>query len=326
MAHSVNYSPEIQQRLDALAEKYQASGQELLDFLDGLLYQDYNTYWDYIHLDTLLSLQSPVTAIPDEEIFIMYHQITELYFKLSLHELKQIAYDSSMSLPLLKEKVARVNRYFGALTHSFGVMEEGMDRQQFLQFRMALIPASGFQSVQYRKVEMAATDLYHLVEASQREAFDPEQASIEEMYEHIYWKRGATLADSGTKTLTLVQFERKYGEELIRFAHEYRPRNLWQVYRSLPAADQADPELMAQLRLLDLNVNVDWPLQHYKTAVRYLARQPEDVRATGGTNWQRYLPPRFQKRIFYPALWTEQERAEWGKSWVQDRLAELQKS
>ena len=51
---------------------------------------DFPTYWDYINLDTLLSLQHPVTPFPDEEIFIIYHQTTELYFKLSLHELRQL--------------------------------------------------------------------------------------------------------------------------------------------------------------------------------------------------------------------------------------------
>ena len=79
------------------------------------------------------------------------------------------------------------------------------------------------------------------------------------------------------------------------------------------------------MRLLDLNVNVYWPLQHYKTSVVYLARRPADVRATGGTNWQKYLPPRFQKRIFYPQLWTEQEKEEWGKSWVNEVLEEVKK-
>ena len=44
---------------------------------------DFPTYWDYINLDTLLSLQHPVTPFPDEQIFIIYHQTTELYFKLS---------------------------------------------------------------------------------------------------------------------------------------------------------------------------------------------------------------------------------------------------
>ena len=87
----MDLKPEIIEKIKLLDEKYQAMGQDLSSYLDGLLYADYLTYWDYIHLDTLLSLQSPKTNIPDEEIFIMYHQITELYFKLCMHEYKQIA-------------------------------------------------------------------------------------------------------------------------------------------------------------------------------------------------------------------------------------------
>ncbi|MFM7154636.1 MAG: tryptophan 2,3-dioxygenase, partial [Bacteroidota bacterium] len=75
---------DIQERLQLLEEKYAAMGQDMKSYLDGLLYADYLTYWDYIHLDTLLSLQSPRTPVPDERIFIMYHQITELYFRLTL--------------------------------------------------------------------------------------------------------------------------------------------------------------------------------------------------------------------------------------------------
>lgn len=323
MPNSVEVTPEIQKRLDALAEKYNASGQELLAFLDGLLYQDYNTYWDYIHLDTLLSLQTPITSIPDEEVFIMYHQITELYFKLTLHEIKQLAAAESVEAATFKEKVQRMNRYFSALTHSFGVMEEGMNREQFLKFRMSLIPASGFQSVQYRKVEIGATDFINLVDKDYRAEMAKAEASIAQMYEYIYWKKGATMADSGAKTLTLRQFELKYTPELIRMAQAYRDQNLWQVYKSLPEADQKDQEIIDQLRALDLNVNVNWPLQHYRTAVVYLAQRPKDVRSTGGTNWQKYLPPRFQKRIFYPELWSESEKEEWGKSWVQSVLNEV---
>jgi tryptophan 2,3-dioxygenase len=55
--------------------------------------------------------------------------------------------------------------------------------------------------------------------------------------------------------------------------------------------------------------------------VRYLAKQPADARATGGTNWQKYLPPRFQKRIFFPFLWSPEEQAEWGKSFA-DRYSQ----
>ena len=75
-------------------------------------------------------------------------------------------------------------------------------------------------------------------------------------------------------------------------------------------------EVKDALRWLDVNININWPLMHYKSAVRYLQKDVEDIAATGGTNWQKYLPPRFQKRIFYPELWTEKELEEWGKGWV----------
>jgi len=326
MSHDVKVTPEIQERLNQLAEKYQASGQELLDFLDGLLYQDYNTYWDYIHLDTLLSLQTPVTDIPDEEIFIMYHQITELYFKLSLHEFRQLADNESPSAEDMTRHLTRVNRYFEALTRSFGIMEQGMDRHQFLKFRMSLIPASGFQSVQYRLVELCATDMINLVDKDHRDSLKDEDPSVEQMYEYIYWKKGATIAETGTKTLTLKQFEKKYTGMIIRHARSFYHTNLWQKYQLLSEEDRQNQDLIDQMRLLDLNVNVYWPLQHYKTSVVYLARRPADVRATGGTNWQKYLPPRFQRRIFYPDLWTKQEQEEWGKSWVNEVLEEVRKN
>lgn len=56
----------LESRIDKLKEKYQDSGQDLGAHLDGLFHQRYLTYWDYIHLDTLLSLQMPRTQFPDE--------------------------------------------------------------------------------------------------------------------------------------------------------------------------------------------------------------------------------------------------------------------
>lgn len=315
-------SAELQDRIEKLAEKYKASGQELIAYLDGLLYAEYNTYWDYIHLDTLLSLQNPKTDIPDEEIFIMYHQITELYFKLSLHEIAQLKDATTVSEAFLREKVERINRYFGALTQSFAVMEKGMEREQFLKFRMSLIPASGFQSAQYRKIEIGSTDFINLVDKDVRDEVRQKSASLEEMYDNIYWKKGATLESTGAKTLTLKQFEKKYSDELIQMARDYRERNIWRLYENLRAKGEDSPALREALRTLDSNVNVNWPLQHYRTSVVYLAKRPSDLAATGGTNWQKYLPPRFQKRIFYPQLWSEAELGEWGKGWVKSVLKE----
>ena len=57
--------------------------------------------------------------------------------------------------------------------------------------------------------------------------------------------------------------------------------------------------------------------------MRYLKTDPNNaIAATGGTNWQKYLPPRFQKRIFYPEIWTEEEMENWGSGWVESVLNE----
>lgn len=308
-------------RIKALQEKYAASGQELLDFLDGLLEADYLTYWDYIRLDSLLSLQQPRTSHHDEPIFIMYHQITELYFKLVLHELEPMVAAESTDQEALTEAIRRANRYFGALEHSFGVMVDGMNREQFLRFRMALIPASGFQSGQYRMIELASAKLNDLVHLEKRDQLASEM-NTDTLLENIYWLRGATLEKDGQKTLTLQQFELKYGEEFSKRARRTQGRSISEQAARLHAAGTLSDALVKELRAFDQYVNVLWPLQHYRSAVRYLAKQPADARATGGTNWQKYLPPRFQKRIFFPFLWSASEVDEWGKSFVDRYVTE----
>ncbi|MEO6149143.1 MAG: tryptophan 2,3-dioxygenase family protein, partial [Mucilaginibacter sp.] len=203
----MSISPEIEKRLQQLQEKYEAMGQDMTSYLDGLLYADFLTYWDYIHLDTLLSLQSPKTPFPDEEIFIIYHQITELFFKLSLHECKQIANHPELTAEFFTARLHRINNYFETLTQSFTIMVDGMEKEQFLKFRMSLLPASGFQSGQYRMIEIYATDFINLVAKDIREEL--RDAQIQQQFEHIYWKSGATELSTGKQTLTLKQFEKK---------------------------------------------------------------------------------------------------------------------
>ena len=322
-----NFSPEILEKLDSLQKKYSAMGQDLPSYLDGLLFADFLTYWDYINLDTLLSLQQPITPYPDEKVFIIYHQITELYFKLSLHEFDRISEaqtDSSITPTFLLERIRRINRYFVALTSSFDIMVDGMDQGEFLKFRMSLLPASGFQSAQYRKIEICSTSLDRIAHKNHREAFS--NYSIEDIpkvFNHLYWREGASELKTGSKTLTLKQFEKKYDEELLDLAGRTYSSNVRSVAASLVfTAEESDikEELRQAMRWLDVNVNINWTLAHYKSAVRYLQRDPEDIAASGGTNWQKYLPPRFQKRIFFPELWSEQELEDWGKRWVKSEV------
>lgn len=299
----------IQEQLKKLEEKYEAMGQDLSGYLDGLLYSDYLTYWDYIHLDTLLSLQSPKTAIPDEKIFILYHQVTELYFKMILNEMEQAIHTDQIDVEDFLKRLRRINRYLDHLIDSFDVMTDGMDQDQFLAFRMALLPASGFQSGQYRMLEINATDFNMLVNTEKREELKTE-TSIEVLYENLYWKAGATELATGKKTLTLRQFEAKYNKQFIELAESVKHTNLRQKYHQHFSGNE---EVITELKKLDQKANVDWPLQHLKSATRYLQRDPEVIKASGGTNWQKYLPPRRQRVIFYPELWTNEELMEWGK-------------
>ncbi len=325
---------DIKEKLEKLDKKYASIGQDLPAYLDGLLYANPLHYWDYTYVDTLLSLQHPKTDFPDEQIFIIYHQITELYFKLALLEVEQISnngkklsddgrdmgWNDSLSAHFFVERLKRINSYFEVLTSSFGIMINGMEKEQFLKFRMSLLPSSGFQSAQYRLIEISCSHLINLTDKEQREKL--KDASIEEMAHHFYWKDGAIDVKTGKKTLMLENFEKKYMAQFIQRAHQFRDKNLIAKYQQLSVEEQQNEDLIHQLRLLDLNVNVNWPLVHYKSAVRYLSSGKEDIDATGGTNWQKYLPPRFQKRIFFPELWTEEEMNNWGRQWVVKALSE----
>jgi tryptophan 2,3-dioxygenase len=92
---------------------------------------------------------------------------------------------------------------------------------------------------------------------------------------------------------------------------KYRNKNLWKLYET---HFKGSADAIARMREFDQLANVLWPLAHLKSAGHYLHRDPEDIKATGGTNWQKYLPPRFQKIIFFPELWSAEEKAEWGKA------------
>jgi len=316
----MQFTPEIEERLTRLQEKYEAMGQDMVSYLDGLLHADFLTYWDYIHLDTLLSLQNPKTPFPDEEIFIIYHQITELYFKLALHECRQITSSDALTIDFFTDRLKRINRYFEALTQSFEIMVDGMEKDQFLKFRMSLLPASGFQSGQYRMIEIYATDFINLVTRDKREEL--KDTGIEQQFEFLYWKFGATELSTGKKTLTLKQFEKKYAKTFIELGKANIALNFNALYLQFKG-NASLPALEDELKQLDVNVNVNWPLAHYKSAVRYLNREPDEIKATGGTNWQKYLPPRFQKRIFYPELWNVEEIENWGKGWVEKVLKDI---
>lgn len=295
-----------------IEEKYKKLGQNPENYLKGLLHSRPINYWDYIEVDTLLTLQKPRTDFPDEVIFIMYHQVTELLLKLITHEIKQIVDDEKISTKLFKEKIERVNRYAGVLTASFSVMREGMDYDQYNQFRLTLTPASGFQSAQFRFIELYCTDAHLLVNARSKSSMN-DTTAMEQLFENLYWKDGGLDHKTGNKTLTLQHFEEKYLEPLMIAANKYKGKNVLHRFLALDQNDQEVKELKYALREFDHTYNVVWPMAHIKTAGYYLNSKGENKAATGGSEWQKYLHPSYQRRIFFPQLWTAQEIENWGK-------------
>jgi len=304
----------VKNLLSQLESKYESMGQDMTSYLEGLLYAGSTKYWEYIQTDTLLSLQKPKTNIPDEMIFIMYHQITELYFKLSLHETDQIAENKEITAEWMTARLKRINNYFINLTNSFGIMREGMEYDQFLKFRMSLLPASGFQSAQYRLIEISSTPLVNIVAKDVREQLKSTDDS-ETLVNNLYWKAGATELETKKKTLTLTEFEEKYTATFIEYAEKRKHNNIWKKFESI---ENKTPELIAEIKRMDLLINVEWPMVHMRTAGRYLQANGEDTAATGGTNWRQYLAPRIQKRIFFPELWTANEQEQWGSFGVEE--------
>jgi len=162
------------------------------------------TYWDYIKLDELLALQSPLTEAHDEMMFIMVHQTFELWFNLAINELRGALTaleggNIQRGVDLLK-RVAVILR----TAHKGFDPLMTMSQQGYAEFRGALHPASGFQSSQFRIIEILLG-----IERTRGE-----------QTEKFYWEN-AVQAGS-----TFDNFVDKYYEELSRDYENARERNL----------------------------------------------------------------------------------------------------
>ena len=297
--------------LKAIEEKYDHLGVPVDAMLEGLLWSTPITYWDYIQTDALLGLQTPRTTQPDEMVFIMYHQANELFFKMILWEIDQVAKSIKITADKFTMHLNRISRYFEILCNSFHVMAEGMEKEQYLKFRQTLTPASGFQSAQYRKIEFASTELINLIDVRYRDTIN-RKSSFKNAYNHLYWQAAGKNYTTGKKSTLLALFEKKYLGDFIDFMEDYNEINLSKKFKELPKEVQEDSNLIKAMRKYDYTVNVKWVMAHYNAAGKYLGGKDKDVEATGGSTWRKYMHPKYQRRIFYPYLWSEEELKNWG--------------
>jgi tryptophan 2,3-dioxygenase len=297
--------------LKAIEEKYDHLGVPVDAMLEGLLWSTPITYWDYIQTDALLGLQTPRTTQPDEMVFIMYHQVNELFFKMILWEIDQVAKSTQITADKFTMHLDRISRYFDTLCSSFSVMAEGMEKEQYLKFRKTLTPASGFQSAQYRKIEFASTELINLIDVRYRDTIN-RASSFKNAYNHLYWQAAGKNYTTGQKSTLLTLFEKKYLGDFIDFMEDYNNINLSKKFKELPKKVQENKELIKAMRQYDYTVNVKWVMAHYNAAGKYLGGEDKDMEATGGSSWRKYMHPKYQRRIFYPYLWSEEELKNWG--------------
>lgn len=293
---------------EKLKQKYKALGENPETYLKGLLYAKPITYWDYVETDTLLSLQKPRTHFKDETIFIMYHQVTELILKMMRHELEQISEKELPTESFLIGKINRLNRYTTMLITSFDIMKDGMDHGDYNEFRATLTPASGFQSAQFRYIELFCTRLENLVNDDGKNRLSA-KPTTEEYFDQIYWKDAGLNRKTGAKTLTLQQFEEKYLDSFISLARNLKGHTFED--KILKLKNPSD-QLKEKLKEFDHLYNVEWPMVHLRTADHYLSEKGKSKDATGGSEWKKYLHPKYQQRKFFPTLWTEEEKKNWG--------------
>lgn len=290
--------------LEEIENKYQKLGENPETYLKGLFHSKPLSYWDYIEVETLNSLQKPRTTFKDEEIFIMYHQVTELFFKMIIHELKQLVYED-LSEKILINKVNRLVKYTEALINSFDIMKYGMDYDDYNLFRSSLTPASGFQSAQFRIIELYCTRIENLLSDKTNV---PSGKSMNELFDHLYWKQAGLKKGTPEKSQTLLLFEEKYQDRLISLAKKVQGITLEE--KLIHLSDPSE-ELILALQHFDFLYNFKWPNVHLETAEYYLNSRGENQAATGGSEWKKYLNPRTQQRKFFPSLWKESPIEDW---------------
>ena len=253
------------------------------------------TYASYLKLDTLLAAQRPVSDPPyhDEMLFIVQHHVAELWLKLVIHELSAtiVDLDADHADQALK-KLARIKRIQDQLFNEWAVLET-MTPHEYLKFRDALGPSSGFQSLQYRTVEFLLgnknADMLAVF------AHDPEAQA----------KLRATLEAPGLYDAALHWLARR-GHTVPKAILERDVRKGWQREASLlpvfqriyEAPDQFWPEYHLCETLVDVEENFQlWRFRHMKAVERIIGYR----KGTGGSSGVGFLKKALEL-TFFPEL------------------------
>ncbi|GAA0466653.1 tryptophan 2,3-dioxygenase [Alkalibacillus silvisoli] len=262
-------------------------------------FKDRMTYGDYLDLDSILNSQNRLSDHHDEMLFIVIHQVSELWMKLTLHELQaaiQKVQEESFQ-PAFK-MLARVSSIQNQIIKAWDVLST-MTPSEYLGFRDQLGHASGFQSYQYRMVEFALG--YKTPQVIKIYEKEPElQKKLIEAYE------APGLYDVAIRALAKEGFE--IDEEVLN-------RDLTKTYEENESVESAWIEVykdterywnLYQLaeKLVDLEDWMQqWRFRHMKTVERIIGHK----KGTGGSSGVGYLK-QVLDHYFFPELWNVRSR------------------
>jgi len=258
--------------------------------LDGRM-----TYAGYLHLDRLLSAQQPLSNPPhhDELLFIVQHQVAELWIKLMVHELRAaIVHLREDRLDPCQKIFARCKAVLRQLTEMWSVLET-LTPSEYMEFRDLLGPSSGFQSVQYRTMEF----LLGNKNAGMLKVFahDPEgQATLREALEApgLYDEALRFLARQG-HAIPQEHLERDWSKPHV-FDAQLMPA-LERIYEDTDAHWEAY-HLCEDLVDLETQFQL-WRFRHMRTVMRIIGFK----RGTGGSSGVGFLKQALEL-TFFPEL------------------------
>ncbi|HTN50257.1 MAG TPA: tryptophan 2,3-dioxygenase [Burkholderiaceae bacterium] len=251
-------------------------------------------YGDYLALDTILDAQHPRSSDPNELLFIVQHQTSELWMKLALHELRaaRAALAASDLAPAFK-MLARVSRILEQLVHAWDVLAT-MTPSEYSAIRPHLGTSSGFQSWQYREIEfllgnknvamLRPHDDRPALKARLEQAFG--EPSLYDEALRLLARRGFAI-DGVVLNRDLTQPHRGDASVEAAWLAVYRaPHDHWDLYEL--AEELVDLEDAFRL----------WRFRHVTTVERIIGFKP----GTGGTSGVAYLR-RMLDVVLFPELW-----------------------
>ena len=252
-------------------------------------------YETYLQLDKLLSAQQPISKAPehDELLFIIQHQVAELWFKLILHELDAaIAFLRNDELPRCIKVLNRVKQIQHQLINQWSVLAT-LTPTEYSAFRDTLGSASGFQSAQYRLIEFKLGNkdrallsrFSHHLEYYRELKHALEQPGLYDEFLRYLYRVGHRVPAERVERDWTEPYEHHPGVvEVLRIIYEH-PDQSWAPYE-------------VSERLVDIEINFQsWRFHHMKTVERIIGAKA----GTGGTSGVKFLKKALDI-TFFPEL------------------------